>query len=70
MVIAVVDTGGNLMALQRMDQALLVSIDISIKKAYSSAAVKIPTHKLACPGKLSSSRRTWKRLTPVVGHQY
>ena len=47
MVIAVVDNGGNLIALQRMDQALLVSIDISIKKAYSSAAVKIPTHELA-----------------------
>ena len=47
MVIAVVDMGGNLIALQRMDQALLVSIDIAIKKAYSAVAVKIPTHELA-----------------------
>lgn len=47
MVIAVVDSGGNLTALQRMDQALLVSIDIAIKKAYSAVAVKIPTHELA-----------------------
>ena len=47
MVIAVVDAGGNLVALQRMDQALLVSIDIAINKAYTAVAVKIPTHELA-----------------------
>jgi len=47
MVIAVVDTGGNLVAQQRMDGALLVSVDISRNKAYSAVAVKIPTHKLA-----------------------
>lgn len=47
MVIAVVDAGGNLVALQRMGQALLVSIDIAINKAYTAVAVKIPTHELA-----------------------
>jgi uncharacterized protein GlcG (DUF336 family) len=47
MVIAVVDGGGNLVALQRMDRALLVSIDIATNKAYTSVAVKIPTHELA-----------------------
>jgi uncharacterized protein GlcG (DUF336 family) len=47
MVIAVVDTGGNLSALQRMDQALLVSLDIAVNKAYSAVAVKVPTHELA-----------------------
>lgn len=47
MVIAVVDAEGNLVALQRMDQALLVSIDIAINKAYTAVAVKIPTHELA-----------------------
>ena len=47
MVIAVVDAGGNLVALQRMDRALLVSIDIAINKAYTAVAVKIPTHELA-----------------------
>ena len=47
MVIAVVDAGGNLVALQRMDQALLVSIDIAINKAYTAVAIKIPTHELA-----------------------
>jgi uncharacterized protein GlcG (DUF336 family) len=47
MVIAVCDAGGNLVALQRMDQALLVSVDIAVNKAYSAVAVKIPTHELA-----------------------
>jgi len=47
MVIAVVDPGGNLVAEQRMDQALLVSIDIALNKAYTAVAIKIPTHELA-----------------------
>ena len=47
MVIAVVDGGGNLVAQQRMDGALLVSIDISRNKAYTAVAVKIPTNDLA-----------------------
>jgi uncharacterized protein GlcG (DUF336 family) len=47
MVMAVVDSGGNLTAMQRMDGALLVSIDIAVNKAYSALAIKIPTHELA-----------------------
>ncbi len=47
MVIAVCDAGGNLVALERMDKALLVSVDIAVNKAYSAVAVKIPTHELA-----------------------
>jgi uncharacterized protein GlcG (DUF336 family) len=47
MVVAIVDEGGNLVALQRMDQALLVSIDIAANKAYTAVAIKIPTHELA-----------------------
>lgn len=47
MVIAVVDAGGNLVVQQRMDGALLVSVDISRNKAYSAVAIKIPTHELA-----------------------
>jgi uncharacterized protein GlcG (DUF336 family) len=47
MVIGVVDGGGNLVALQRMDGALLVSIDIAANKAYTAVAIKIPTHELA-----------------------
>jgi uncharacterized protein GlcG (DUF336 family) len=42
-----VDSGGNLTAMQRMDGALLVSIDIAVNKAYTAAAIKIPTHELA-----------------------
>lgn len=47
MVIAVLDGGANLIALQRMDEALLVSLDIALNKAYTAIAVKIPTHELA-----------------------
>ena len=47
MVIAVVDAGGNLIAQQRMDEALLVSIDIALNKAYTAVAIKLPTHELA-----------------------
>ncbi|MBI4777143.1 MAG: heme-binding protein [Deltaproteobacteria bacterium] len=46
MVIAVVDAGGNAVVFQRMDKALLVSIDIALNKAYTAAAVKLPTHEL------------------------
>jgi uncharacterized protein GlcG (DUF336 family) len=47
MVVAVVDGGGNLVAQQRMDDALLVSVDIARNKAYTAVAVKMPTHELA-----------------------
>lgn len=47
MVISVVDQGGNLVALQRMDEALLVSVDVSMNKAYTAVAVKVPTEALA-----------------------
>lgn len=47
MVISVVDDGGNLVASQRMDDALLISIDISINKAWTAAALKLPTDVLA-----------------------
>ncbi|MBI5014452.1 MAG: heme-binding protein [Deltaproteobacteria bacterium] len=46
MVIAVVDDGGNLVAQVRMDDALLVSVDIARNKAYTAAAVKVATHEL------------------------
>ena len=42
MVIAVVDAGGNPIALHRMDDALLVSINIAANKAYTAVAVKSP----------------------------
>jgi uncharacterized protein GlcG (DUF336 family) len=45
--IAVADGGGNLVAHVRMDKAWLGSIDISIKKAYTSRAFDIATKDLA-----------------------
>jgi uncharacterized protein GlcG (DUF336 family) len=45
--IAVADGGGNLVAHARMDKAWLGSIDISIKKAYTSRAFDIATKDLA-----------------------
>lgn len=45
--VAVVDEGGNLVAHVRMDGAWLGSIDISIKKAYTSRAFDISTKDLA-----------------------
>ena len=45
--IAVADSGGNLVSHVRMDGAWLGSIDISIKKAYTSRAFDIETKDLA-----------------------
>jgi uncharacterized protein GlcG (DUF336 family) len=45
--IAVADGGGNLVAHVRMDRAWLGSVDISIKKAYTSRAFDIATKDLA-----------------------
>ena len=45
--IAVADSGGNLVSHVRMDGAWIGSIDISIKKAYTSRAFDIATKDLA-----------------------
>lgn len=45
--IAVADAGGNLVAHVRMDGAWLGSVDISIKKAWTSRAFDISTKDLA-----------------------
>ena len=45
--VAVVDAGGNLVAHERMDGAWIGSIDISIKKAFTSRAFDIATKDLA-----------------------
>lgn len=50
--IAVVDEGGNLVAHVRMDKAWFGSVDISIKKAWTSRAFDISTKDL---GELSQS---------------
>lgn len=45
--VAVVDSGGHLLAFARMDKAWLGSIEIAINKAFTSRAFDIPTEKLA-----------------------
>lgn len=47
MVIAVTNSEGNLVAQHRMDGAWLASVNISRNKAYTSAALDMPTHELA-----------------------
>jgi glc operon protein GlcG len=43
MVIAVADTGGNLVAFSRMDNAMLLSIQIAMDKAFTAAFSKVPS---------------------------
>ena len=43
MVIAIADAGGNLLALRRMDNAMLMSIQIAMDKAYAVVVGKLPT---------------------------
>ncbi len=51
-IISVVDAGGHLVALKRMDGAIFGSIDISKDKAFTAAATKTTTEEL---GKLSQT---------------
>jgi uncharacterized protein GlcG (DUF336 family) len=44
--IAIYDTGANLMAFQKMDGALLGSIDVALKKARSAVLFQAPTETL------------------------
>lgn len=53
MVISIVDAGGKLITLERMDQALQVSIGLSRQKAYTAVVMRNTTEevgKLAQPG--------------------
>lgn len=53
MVISIVDNGGNVILVHRMEDSLLASIDISLNKAYTSVSLKMPTDNvkdLAKPG--------------------
>jgi uncharacterized protein GlcG (DUF336 family) len=47
MVITIASSEGSLIAQHRMDGAWLASVSISRNKAYTSAALKVPTHELA-----------------------
>lgn len=50
MVLSVVDAGGNVVETRRMDGALLVSVGLAPHKAYTAAAVRMPTQELAALG--------------------
>ncbi|WP_240375047.1 GlcG/HbpS family heme-binding protein [Bacillus piscicola] len=45
-VFTVLDASGNTVLVHRMDRALLGSLDVSYKKAYTAAAFRKPTHDL------------------------
>ncbi|MCL5411453.1 MAG: heme-binding protein [Patescibacteria group bacterium] len=54
--VAVVDAGGNLVALERQDGAIFAGVEIAINKAYTSAATGYPTEgigKIAQPGQFA-----------------
>ena len=55
MVLAVVDTGGNLVAYRRMPDSLLASIDIAPGKAFTAMSLKTPTCDLAEAAKPGAS---------------
>ena len=55
MVITVANSEGNLIINRRMDGAWLASVDISRNKAYTSAALDMPTEDLAEPTKPGES---------------
>ncbi|MBW4080880.1 heme-binding protein [Paenibacillus sp. S150] len=45
--IAIVDEGANLIAFHRMDNARIADIEVSMGKAWTSAALQMPTDNLA-----------------------
>ena len=55
MVVTVANDEGNLVAQHRMDGAWLASVSISRNKAYTSAALDMPTHELAEPSEPGNS---------------
>jgi uncharacterized protein GlcG (DUF336 family) len=62
MVIAIADSGGNLLAFERMDQAILVSIQIAIDKAYTAVFGKQNTAQFGSAYKSGS-------LVPLFFHE-
>ncbi len=69
-VIAIVDEGGNLIAQHKMDDSLLVSVSLSLNKAYTAVALKMRTEKLSdfiLPGKPLYTLENIKNITAVGG---
>lgn len=46
-VVSIVDGGGNLLAMERMDDAFVTSIDIANNKAYTSWALRCGTNEMS-----------------------
>lgn len=70
MVVTVVDKGGDLIAQHRMDDALLVSLEVSLNKAYSALAVKLPTDtigELSQPGAMLYGLQNASRMIVFGG---
>ena len=68
--IVVVDSGGRLVALWRMDNTQLASIDIAIGKAVTANNVKRPTkalQDLVAPGTSTPRMQGLPGITPVDG---
>ena len=55
MVVTVANSEGNLIGQHRMDDAWLASVSISRNKAYTAAALDMPTHTLAEPSEPGNS---------------
>ncbi|WP_286907512.1 GlcG/HbpS family heme-binding protein [Clostridium sp. UBA1652] len=69
-VITIVDEGGNLIAQHKMDDALLISVSLSLNKAYTSVATKMSTENLSeliLPGKPLYTLENIKNITAVGG---
>ena len=55
MVFSVVDEGGNIILVHRMEGSLLASLDISMNKAYTALALQMPTSDVSNLAKESGS---------------
>lgn len=65
MAVAVVDRGGNLVAVQRMDGAQLVAVPLAIDKAWTAVACDAPTEEWAASTKPGGE--DWGMTTALSG---
>lgn len=72
-VVAITDTGANLILLQSMDDAFIASCQIAQDKAYTSVALKMPTHvalEESRGGKLDGLMVTDRNRVSLLGGGY
>jgi len=69
MVIAITDAGGNLVAFNRMDNAMLLSVHIAIDKAFTAVCGKVPTEiwRSILQAGILPPLFIHDRLTPISG---